>query len=149
MGRSICGIQCYKWCGIQCLILMDIGANVTLLRIFSKTDTGEETEIRGKHDASIESGSTKSYHRIYVADITDPCILGLYFFEKFIFTVDLEKNHIRTTAEEIPLFSVNILHSKSCSVLAKKRTIIPARSEFLIEGVQEVFGQFRHCNGLS
>ncbi|GBM79164.1 Retrovirus-related Pol polyprotein from transposon 297, partial [Araneus ventricosus] len=143
-------------------MLVDTGANVTLLRtdlaqklkeqliytapnISLKTATGEKTEIRGKLDASIECDSRKFHHRIYVADITDPCILGLDFLQKFNFTVDLEKNEIRTGGEEIPLFSASVQHSKSCSVLAKKRTIIPARSECLIQGVPEVPGQFRYA----
>ncbi|GBL63530.1 Transposon Ty3-I Gag-Pol polyprotein [Araneus ventricosus] len=143
-------------------MLVDTGANVTLLRtdlaqklkeqliytapnISLKTATGEKTEIRGKLDASLECGSRKFHHRIYVADITDPCILGLDFLQKFNFTVDLEKNEIRTGGEEIPLFSASVQHSKSCSVLAKKRTIIPARSECLIQGVPEVPGQFRYA----
>ncbi|GBM96236.1 Retrovirus-related Pol polyprotein from transposon 297 [Araneus ventricosus] len=96
-------------------------------------------------DASIECGSRKFHHIIYVADITDSCILGLDFLQKFNFTVDLEKNEIRTGGEEIPLFSASVQHSKSCSVLAKKRTIIPARSECLIQGVPEVPGQFRYA----
>ncbi|GBN03670.1 hypothetical protein AVEN_70984-1 [Araneus ventricosus] len=82
---------------------MDTGANVTLVRtdlaqklkdkffytapnISLKTDTGEKTEIHGKLDAAIGSGSRKFQHRIYVADITDPCILGLDFLQKFNFT---------------------------------------------------------------
>ncbi|GBN14406.1 hypothetical protein AVEN_192141-1 [Araneus ventricosus] len=100
--------------------------------------------LRGKLDASIECGSRKFYHRIYVADITDPCILGLDFIQKFNFTVDLEKNKLRKGGEEILLFSASIQHSKSCSVLSKERTIIPARSECLIQGVPEVPGQFRY-----
>ncbi|GBN88600.1 Retrovirus-related Pol polyprotein from transposon 297 [Araneus ventricosus] len=87
----------------------------------------------------------KFHHRIYVADITDSFILGLDFLQKFNFTVDLEKNEIRTGGEEIPLFSATVQHSKSCSVLAKKRTIIPARSKCLIQGVLEVPGQFRYA----
>ncbi|GBM49760.1 Transposon Ty3-G Gag-Pol polyprotein [Araneus ventricosus] len=143
-------------------MLVDTGANVTLLRtdlaqklkeqliytapnISLKTATGEKTEIRGKLDASIECGSRKFHHRIYVADITDPCILGLDFLQKFNFTVNLEKNEIRTGGEEIPLFSASVQHSKSCSVLVKKRTIIPARSECLIQGIPEVPGQFRYA----
>ncbi|GBN61398.1 hypothetical protein AVEN_173805-1 [Araneus ventricosus] len=113
-------------CGIQCLMLVD-------------------TEIRGKLDASIECGSRKFHHRIYVADITYPCILGLDFLQKFNFTVDLEKNEIQTGGEEISLFSASVQHSKSCSVLTKKRTVIPARSECLIQGVPEVPGQFRYA----
>ncbi|GBL93117.1 hypothetical protein AVEN_216469-1 [Araneus ventricosus] len=113
-------------------MLVDTGAKVILSRtdlaqnlkeqrictapnISLKTATCEKTEIRGKLDASIE--------------------------------LDLEKNEIRTTdrREEIPLFSASVQHSKSCSVLAKKRTIIPARSECLIQGVPEVPGQFRYA----
>ncbi|GBM30021.1 Retrovirus-related Pol polyprotein from transposon 297 [Araneus ventricosus] len=153
-------------CSIQCLMLVDTGANITLLRtdlaqklkeqliytapnISLKTATGEKTEIREKLVASIECGSRKFHHRIYVSpirsDITDPCILGLDFLQKFNFTVDLEKNEIRTGGEEIPLFSANVQHSKSCSVLVKKRTIIPARSECLIQGIPEAPGQFRYA----
>ncbi|GBN70392.1 hypothetical protein AVEN_55138-1 [Araneus ventricosus] len=62
-----------------------------------------------------------------------------------VLRVDLEKNEIRTGGEEIPLFSVSVQHSKSCSVLAKERTIIPARSECLIQGIPEVPGQFRYA----
>ncbi|GBM53916.1 hypothetical protein AVEN_64839-1 [Araneus ventricosus] len=39
----------------------------------------------------------------------------------------------------------DVQHSKSCSALAKKRTIIPARSECLIQGVPEVPEQFRYA----
>ncbi|GBO11541.1 hypothetical protein AVEN_2207-1 [Araneus ventricosus] len=57
----------------------------------------------------------------------------------------LEKNEIRTGGEEIPLFSASAEHSKSCSVLAKEKTIIPARPECLIQGVPEVSGKFRYA----
>ncbi|GBL92402.1 hypothetical protein AVEN_174695-1 [Araneus ventricosus] len=152
---SICGIQ-------RLMLVVDTGANVTLLRtdlvqklkeqlihtvrnISLKTATGEKTEMRRKLYASIECGSRKFHNRICIADIIDPCILGLDFLQKFNFTVDLEKNEIRTGGEEIPLLSASVQHSKSCSVLAKKRTIIPARSECLIQGVPEVSGQFRYA----
>ncbi|GBM15592.1 hypothetical protein AVEN_95234-1 [Araneus ventricosus] len=110
-------------------MLVDTGANVTLVRtdlaqklkenfiytapnISLKTATGEKAEIRGKLDAAIECGCRKFQHRIYVADITDACILGLNFLQKFNFTVDLEKNEIRTGGEEIPLFSASAEHLK-------------------------------------
>ncbi|GBN55534.1 hypothetical protein AVEN_51157-1 [Araneus ventricosus] len=145
-------------CGIQHWMLLDTGANVTPLRtdlakklkeklihtapnIYLKIATGEKTEIRGKLDASIECGPRKFYYRIYVVDITNPCILGLDFLQKFNFTVDLEKKEIRTGGQEISMFSASIQHSKSCSVLAKKRSIIPGRSECLIQGVPKVSGQ--------
>ncbi|GBM46349.1 hypothetical protein AVEN_113627-1 [Araneus ventricosus] len=126
-------------CSIPCLMLVDTGANVTL------TATGEKAEIHGKLDAAIDCGSRKFQHKIYVADITDPCILGLDFLQKFNFMVDLEKNEIRTGGEEIPLFSASAEDSKLCSVLAKEKTIIPARSECLIQGVPEASGKFRYA----
>ncbi|GBN05495.1 Retrovirus-related Pol polyprotein from transposon 297 [Araneus ventricosus] len=149
-------------CGILCLVLVDTGAYITLVRtdlaqklkgnfiytapnISLKTATGEKAEIHGKLDAAIECGSRKFQHKIYVADITDPCILGLDFLQKFNFMADLEKNEIRTRGEEIPLFSASAEDSKLCSVLAKEKTIIPARSECLIQGVPEASGKFRYA----
>ncbi|GFU02019.1 transposon Ty3-I Gag-Pol polyprotein [Nephila pilipes] len=99
--------------GVPCLMLVDTGANVTLLRtdiaqksnqqfiytapnIFLKTTTGEKAYIHGKLDESIECGSRRFQHKVYVADIIDPCILGLDFLREFNFTVDLERNEIRT-----------------------------------------------------
>ncbi|GBN90817.1 Retrovirus-related Pol polyprotein from transposon 297 [Araneus ventricosus] len=73
-------------------MLVDTGADATLVRtdldqklkenfiytapnISLKTATGEKAEIHGKLDAAIECGSRKLQHRIYVADIADPCVL--------------------------------------------------------------------------
>ncbi|GBM02230.1 hypothetical protein AVEN_108790-1 [Araneus ventricosus] len=69
---------------------------MTYLHNISWTATGEKAEIQGKLDASIACGSKKFHHRVYVADITDPCILRLDFLKKFKFSVDLQKNEIRT-----------------------------------------------------
>ncbi|GBM34201.1 hypothetical protein AVEN_262366-1, partial [Araneus ventricosus] len=120
-------------CGIPCLMLVDTGANVTLVRtdltqklkenfiytapnISLKTATGEKAEIHGKLEAAIECGSRKFQHKIYLADITDPCILGLDFLQKFNFMMDLEKNEIRTGGEEIPLFSASAEDSNDSDV---------------------------------
>ncbi|GBM50990.1 hypothetical protein AVEN_199761-1 [Araneus ventricosus] len=125
-------------------MLVDTGAIVNLVRtdlaqnlkgnftytapnISLKTATGEKAEIHGKMDAAIECGSRKFQHKIYVADITDPCILGLDFLQKFNFMVDLEKNEIPTGGEEIPLFTASAEDSKLYSVLAKEKSIIPAK----------------------
>ncbi|GBM17504.1 hypothetical protein AVEN_48028-1 [Araneus ventricosus] len=119
-------------CDIPCLFLVDTGTNITLLRadlahkvkerliytapnLTLKTATGEKAKIQGKLDASIECGSRKFQHRVYVADITDSCILGLDFLQKFKFTVDLEKNEIRTGSEKISLFSGSTQHRKRTS----------------------------------
>ncbi|GBN95539.1 hypothetical protein AVEN_195752-1 [Araneus ventricosus] len=80
-----------------------------------KTATGEKAKIQEKLDASIECGSRKFQHRVYVADITDSCILGLEFLQKLKFTVDLEKNEMRTGSEKISLLSGNTQHRKRTS----------------------------------
>ncbi|GBO10564.1 hypothetical protein AVEN_49266-1 [Araneus ventricosus] len=109
-------------CDIPCLFLVDTGTNIPLLRadlarklkerliytapnMILKTDTGEKERVQGKLDASIECGSRKFQHRVYTADITDSCILVLDFLQRFKFTVDQEKNEIRTGSEKISLFS--------------------------------------------
>ncbi|GBN44913.1 hypothetical protein AVEN_69337-1 [Araneus ventricosus] len=63
----------------------------------------------------MECGSRKFQYRVYIADITDSCILGLDFLQKFKFTVDLEKNEIRTGSEKISLFSGSTQHHKRTS----------------------------------
>ncbi|GBM72791.1 hypothetical protein AVEN_230346-1 [Araneus ventricosus] len=80
-----------------------------------KTATGEKAKVQGKLDASIECGSRKFQHRIYVADITDSCILGLNLLQKFKITADLQKNEIRTGSEKISLFSLSTQHRKRTS----------------------------------
>ncbi|GBL76548.1 hypothetical protein AVEN_53283-1 [Araneus ventricosus] len=117
---------------IPCLFLVDTGTNITLLRadlvrklkerliytapnLTLKTATGKKAKIQGKLDASIECGSRKFQHRVYVADITDSCILGLDFLQKFKFTVDLEKNEIWTGSVKMSLFSVSTQHHKRTS----------------------------------
>ncbi|GFT55561.1 retrovirus-related Pol polyprotein from transposon 297 [Nephila pilipes] len=141
-------------------MLVDTGANVTLLRtdiahklnqqficmapnIFLKTATGEKANIHVKLDVSIECGFRRFQRNVYVADITDPCIHGLDFLREFNFTVDMERNELRTGGEEIPLFSANIDFPKLCSVFAKEKTVIPARSECLIRGVTKASEHFR------
>ncbi|GBM85757.1 hypothetical protein AVEN_232247-1 [Araneus ventricosus] len=133
-------------------MLVDTGANVTLVstdlaqklkgnfiytapNISLKTATGEKAEIHGKLDATIECGSRKFQHKIYVADITDPCILGLDFLQNFNFMLDLEKNEIRTGGEEIPLFSASAEDSKLCSVLAKEYAVTDFPSQVSHKGV--------------
>ncbi|GBM38697.1 hypothetical protein AVEN_196179-1 [Araneus ventricosus] len=63
-------------------------------------------------------------------------------------TISWKIHHLRlwkrTGGEEIPLFSASAEDSKLCSVLAKEKTIIPARSECLIQGVPEASGKFRY-----
>ncbi|GBM15599.1 hypothetical protein AVEN_95239-1 [Araneus ventricosus] len=87
-------------------------------------------------------GSENS-NKIYVADITDPCILGLDFLQKFNFMVDLEKNEIRTGGEEIPFFQpVQRIRSYA---LWLRENYYTSKIECLIQGVPEASGKFRYA----
>ncbi|GFT04933.1 retrovirus-related Pol polyprotein from transposon 297 [Nephila pilipes] len=52
---------------------------------------------------------------------------------------------MQTGGEEIPLFSANIEFPRLCSVFAKEKTIIPARSECLIRRVTKASEHFRYA----
>lgn len=143
-------------------MLIDTGANVTLLRtdvarklkenllytapnVSLVTATGDQATVHGKIDTKVKCGSKTFQHRVYVADITDTCILGLDFLQKNDFTVDLEKNEIRTKGEEIPLLSSAANKSEPCPVIARQKIIIPARSEYLARGVLASPANYRYA----
>ncbi|GBM21041.1 hypothetical protein AVEN_5757-1 [Araneus ventricosus] len=114
-------------------MLVDTGANVTLLRTHLEQKLKVEL-IYAAPNISLKIATGEEKKQKYEANWMHP-----------LNAVDLEKNEIQTGGEEIPLFSASVQHSKSCSVFAKKRTIIPARSECLIQGVPEVPGQLRYA----
>ncbi|GBN96632.1 hypothetical protein AVEN_171971-1 [Araneus ventricosus] len=137
---------------ICCLfvLLVGTGANLTILRanvaqklknqliyttlnICLTTTNGEKAGIRGKLNASIECGSRKYQHRVYVAYITEPCILCLKFLKNLNLTTDLEQNYMRTGGEEIPLLSASEQHRKGTShgyADLSRRTCIESREHY-------------------
>ncbi|GBM02746.1 hypothetical protein AVEN_40816-1 [Araneus ventricosus] len=110
-------------------MLVDTGANVTLLR----TDLAQKLKEQLIYTGPNISLKTATGEKTEIRGKLDASIEYL------------EKNEIQTGGEEIPLFSASVQHLKSCLVLAKKRTIIPARSECIIQGVPEVSEQFRYA----
>ncbi|GFS64075.1 transposon Ty3-I Gag-Pol polyprotein, partial [Nephila pilipes] len=114
-------------------------------RLMDAKDLKSSLAYSMKYEAARTVSKTSKHHKVYVAEITDPCILGLDFLQEFNFTVDLERNEIRTGGEEIPLFSANIEFPKLCSVFAKEKNVIPARSECLIRGVTKASEHFRYA----
>jgi len=143
-------------------MLIDTRANVTLIRIdlaekvsryliyvapavSLKTVTGDQVAVHGKLDIVIQVGSRGFQHRVYVADITDSCILGLDFLRKNNFTLDLDKNEVRAKGEEIPLLTSKVEDTAVSTVMAKGKFKIPPRSEFLLEGITELVQSYRYA----
>ncbi|GBO44012.1 hypothetical protein AVEN_146553-1 [Araneus ventricosus] len=112
-------------------MLVDTGANVTLVR----TDLAQILKENFIYTAPNISLQTATGEKAEIRGKLDAAIeCGCRKFQHRIYTW----RRTRFGQEERK-------HSKLCSVLAKEKTIIPARSECLIQGVPEVSGKFRYA----
>ncbi|GFX43578.1 retrovirus-related Pol polyprotein from transposon 412 [Trichonephila clavipes] len=108
---------------LPCNMIIDTGANVSIIRndLAQKlkretpldpaprgaTDRdGEKIDIHGKLKVKIRFGDTTYQHAVYVADIADPFILGLDFLKEHGFTLDFNKNELRSIHEEVTIFKI-------------------------------------------
>ncbi|GFW48863.1 retrovirus-related Pol polyprotein from transposon 412 [Trichonephila clavipes] len=67
---------------------------------------GEKIDIHGKLKVNIKFGDTTYQHAVYVADIADPFIRGLDFLKEHGFTLDFNKNELRSIHEEVTIFKI-------------------------------------------
>ncbi|GFY19661.1 retrovirus-related Pol polyprotein from transposon 297 [Trichonephila clavipes] len=108
---------------LPCNMIIDTGANVSIIRndlaqklkekliwtpprVVLQTVTGEKIDIHGKLKVKIKFGDTTYQHAVYVADIADPFILGLDFLKEHGFTLDFNKNELRSIHEEVTIFKI-------------------------------------------
>ncbi|GFW60462.1 retrovirus-related Pol polyprotein from transposon 412 [Trichonephila clavipes] len=108
---------------LPCNMIIDTGANVSIIRndlaqklkekliwtpprVVLQTVTGEKIDIHGKLKVNIKFGDTTYQHAVYVADIADPFILGLDFLKEHGFTLDFNKNELRSIHEEVTIFKI-------------------------------------------
>ncbi|GFX35220.1 hypothetical protein TNCV_100271 [Trichonephila clavipes] len=108
---------------LPCNMIIDTGANVSIIRndlaqklkekliwtpprVVLQTVTGEKIDIHGKLKIKIKFGDTTYQHAVYVADIADPFILGLDFLKEHGFTLDFNKNELRSIHEEVTIFKI-------------------------------------------
>ncbi|GFU56948.1 gag-Pol polyprotein [Trichonephila clavipes] len=83
---------------ISCCMVVDTGANVSIIRkdlaqnskvsciwmppcICWQTVTGDKIQVHVKANVTLKFGNIEFHHTAYIADITDPCILGLDFLK--------------------------------------------------------------------
>ncbi|GFU10567.1 retrovirus-related Pol polyprotein from transposon 412 [Trichonephila clavipes] len=82
------------------------------IRAVNESDTsnsdrdGEKIDIHGKLKVKIKFGDATYQHAVYVADIADPFILGLDFLKEHGFTLDFNKNELRSIHEEVTIFKI-------------------------------------------
>ncbi|KFM65895.1 hypothetical protein X975_18868, partial [Stegodyphus mimosarum] len=64
--------------------------------------SGEKMD-KGKLNVNITLGSAAYHHTAYVADIRDPCILGLDFLRKYNFSLDFKNNKLLSASEDMTI----------------------------------------------
>ncbi|UYV66979.1 K02A2.6-like, partial [Cordylochernes scorpioides] len=140
--------------GLPCRMVIDSGANVTLLRVdlaqrmesisrripvsnelVLQTATGEQAKVYGQVVLKFQIGNNLFSHLGYLADIKDDCLIGLDVLRKFGFSIDFQENVLKIAGEEIPLVcSRSSATNKVLKVILKSDVKIPPRSECILEG---------------
>ncbi|GFT73552.1 retrovirus-related Pol polyprotein from transposon 412 [Trichonephila clavipes] len=103
-------------------------------RVVLQTVTGEKIDIHGKLKVKIRFGDTTYQHAVYVADIADPFILGLDFLKEHGFTLDFNKNELRSIHEEVTIFKIKHRTESIRQVTANESITIPPRTEIIVPG---------------
>ncbi|KAF8771471.1 hypothetical protein HNY73_018890 [Argiope bruennichi] len=121
---------------ISCNMVVDTGANVTIIRedlarklkskiiwtppcITLQTVTGDKIHVNGKVNLAIRFGNINYHHTAFVAEITDPCILGLDFLRKYDFKLDFGNSRMNSKFEDITLFGLHAELESSQKIIAK------------------------------
>ena len=65
--------------------------------------TGHCTELRGPVEMRLGVGGSKEVLLVYVADMKDPCLLGLDYLTQSKACVNLGRRTLRVRREEMPL----------------------------------------------
>ncbi|GFW96791.1 hypothetical protein TNCV_2159271 [Trichonephila clavipes] len=95
---------------------------------------GEKIDIHGKLKVKIKFGDTTYQHAVYVTDIADPFILGLDFLKEHGFTLDFNKNELRSIHEEVTIFKIEHRTESIRQVTANENITIPPRTEIIVPG---------------
>ncbi|GFU93878.1 hypothetical protein TNCV_1661021 [Trichonephila clavipes] len=95
---------------------------------------GEKIDIHGKLKVKIKFGDATYQHAVYVADIADPFILGLDFLREHGFTLDFNKNELRSIHEEVTIFKIEHRSEPIRQVTANENITIPPRTEIIVPG---------------
>ncbi|GFW72432.1 hypothetical protein TNCV_3796601 [Trichonephila clavipes] len=94
---------------------------------------GEKIDVHGKLKVKIKFGDTTYQHAVYVADIADPFILGLDFLKEHGFTLDFNKNELRSIHEEVTIFKIEHRTESIRQVTANENITTP-RTEIIVPG---------------
>ena len=140
-------------------MIVDTGSNITIVwpdvvervgkalkivpvKTSLRTVSGEAVHVQGIGEIAIQIGDHQAVHDIWVAEITDPCILGLDFLVANYCHLDMAGAFLSIGREEILLSKVTKGgEDPKCRKVVMRETVsIPPRSESIIPG--KVDGNF-------
>ncbi|GFT65334.1 hypothetical protein TNCV_1559771 [Trichonephila clavipes] len=132
-------------------MVVDTGANVSIIRkdlaqnsqvsiiwtppcVSLQTVTSDKIEVHGKANITLRFGNIDYHHTAYIADITDPCILGLDFLKNNNFKLDFENSNMHSKLEDISLFGLQTQLESNQKIIAKTKLSLLPRTECIIPG---------------
>ncbi|GFW38909.1 retrovirus-related Pol polyprotein from transposon 412 [Trichonephila clavipes] len=141
-------------------MVVDTGANVSIIRkdlaqnsklsiiwtppcVFLQTVTGKKIQVHGKANVPVWFGNVGYHHTAYIADITDPCILGLDFLKNNNFKWDFENCNMHSKFESITLFRLQTQFESNQKIIAKSKLSLSPRTEYIIPGLVAENRKFR------
>lgn len=136
--------------GKDCQIVVDTGASNTIVRtdLIQKlksispsrkfvitTANGESIDVRGEVMVQIEIGSMSIPHKVFVAEITDPIILGMDFLDAHKAVLDFDQRLIKIDNEELVLRRNKDERGWVRRAALTDDLVIPARTE-VVAGIE-------------
>ncbi|GFU87213.1 retrovirus-related Pol polyprotein from transposon 412 [Trichonephila clavipes] len=130
-------------------MVVDTGANVFIIRkdlaqnskvsiiwtppcISLQTVIGDKIQAHGKANVTLRFGNIEYHHTAYVADITDPCILGLNFLKISNFKLGFENSNMHSKYEAITQFCLQTQFESNQKIIAKTNILLSPRTECII-----------------
>ncbi|GFW26882.1 retrovirus-related Pol polyprotein from transposon 412 [Trichonephila clavipes] len=107
----------------------------TPLCVSSQKVTSDKIQVHGKANITLRFGNIDYHHTAYIANITDPCILGLYFLKNNNFKLDFENSNMHSKFEDITLFGLQTQFESNQKIIAKTNISLSPRIECIIPGL--------------
>ncbi|GFX06735.1 hypothetical protein TNCV_1753381 [Trichonephila clavipes] len=141
-------------------MVVDTGANVSINRkdwaqnsqvgiiwtppcVSLQIVTGDKIQVHGKANITLGLGNIDNHHTAYIADITDPCILGLDFLKNNNFKLDFENSNMHSKFEDITLFGLQTQFESNQKIIVKTKLSLSPRTECTIPGLVAENRKFR------
>ncbi|GFX71472.1 retrovirus-related Pol polyprotein from transposon 412 [Trichonephila clavipes] len=100
-----------------------------------ETVTDDKIQVQGKANVTLRFGNIDHHHTAYIADITDPCILGLDFLKNNNFELDFENSNVHSKFENITLFGLQTPFESNKKIIAKTNISLSPITECIIPGL--------------